>query len=175
MLVVPLIGSVALVVWICFYAYCLMWLMSCGELVEVDLPLLGSYYYYRWTKEEKWMMFFSLFMFFWVAAFLQAASKYVLIVGVANWYFKAEKKGEFSIFQGYWWLLRYNIGSILFGSWIISSVSIIVVVFEYIDYKIKNASSGVAAAPVRCVMSCFRCCLDCCNRFIKYINDNAYC
>lgn len=175
MVIVPLIGIVVMVVWICFYAYCLLWLMSCGEMIKVDVPLVGSYYSYKWTDQEKWMMWFSLFMFFWVSAFLLAASQYVLIVGVANWYFKAERKDEFSIFQGYWWLFRYNIGSILFGSFIIAVVCMIRAIFEYIDNKMKNSNGGAAAAPARWLMNCIRCCLDCCHRFVKYINENAYC
>jgi len=64
---------------------------------------------------------------------------------VANWYFKAEKKDEFSIFQGYWWLIRYNIGSILFGSFLIAVICTIRVAFEYIESKMKNANGGAAA------------------------------
>lgn len=91
MVIVPLIGIVVMCIWICFYAYSVLWLVSCGDMTLIETPV-GSYYSYTWSNKEKWMMWFSLFLFFWISAFLLAASQYVLIVGVANWYFKAEKK-----------------------------------------------------------------------------------
>lgn len=39
----------------------------------------------------------------------------------------------------------------------------------------KNVDGGAGVAPVRYLMNCVRCALDCCHRFVKYINENAYC
>lgn len=74
-------------------------------------------------------------------------------------------------------MLRYNLGSLAFGSFLIAVVVIIRLIFEYIDAKMKGVGEGgaVMAAPVKCLMKCVRCCLDCCHRFVKYINKNAYC
>lgn len=81
------------------------------------------------------MMWGSLFMFFWFSAFLVASTQYVLIVAVSSWYFttNTDKRGDFGIMRGYWWLVRYNLGSVLFGSFIIAVVCMIRAVFEYID------------------------------------------
>lgn len=64
----------------------------------------------------------------------------------------------------------------MFGSFIIALVWIVRVIFEYIDRKVRNSAgpnqmNRVAVA----VMNCCRCYLDCCHRFVKYINKNAYC
>jgi len=73
-------------------------------------------------------------------------------------------------------MLRYNLGSLAFGSFLIAVVTVIRLIFEYIDAKMKGVGeNGVMAAPVKCLMKCVRCCLDCCHRFVKYINKNAYC
>merc|ERR1712166_1567894 len=78
--------------------------------------------------------------------------------------------------RGYWWMFRYNLGSLAFGSFLIALVIVIRLIFEYIDKKMQGAGdAGVMAAPVKCLMGCIRCCLDCCHRFVKYINKNAYC
>jgi hypothetical protein len=130
MILIPVFGIVVMVVWILFYAYSLLWLMSCGKMTEqyVTVPItgqvLGTYLTFTWSDEQKYMMWSSLFFFFWVSAFLVAASQYVLIVAVASWYFttNTDKRGDFSIMRGYWWLFRYNLGSILFGSFIIAVV-----------------------------------------------------
>lgn len=39
----------------------------------------------------------------------------------------------------------------------------------------EGNNGGAAAAPVKFCLNCIRCCLDCCHRFVKYINENAYC
>ena len=80
-------------------------------------------------------MWFSAFFYLWICAFLMAATSYVLIVGVANWYFKAERKDEFSILTGVWWLFRYNLGSVLFGSFLIALIEYIRLIFEYVNKK----------------------------------------
>lgn len=143
----------------------------------INGDIIGTYVTYKWTKQEKYFMWASLFYFFWVSAFMIAASQYVLIVAVASWYFteNADRRGDFSILRGYHWLWRYNVGSVLFGSFLIAIVWTIRAIFEYIDKKMKDANLGTAVPVVKTLMNCIRCCLDCCHRFIKYINENAYC
>jgi len=125
------------------------------------------------------MVYFSLFCFFWICALIMACTEYVQIVAVASWYFSQNEEnpgGNYSICRGYWWMFRYNLGSLAFGSFLIACVIIIRLIFEYIDKKMKGVGEeGVMAAPVRCLMNCIRCCLACCHRFVKYINKNAYC
>lgn len=74
----------------------------------------------------------------------------MLIVAVASWYFtaKSDKRGDFSIIRGYWWLVRYNLGSVLFGSFLIAVVWMIRAIFEYIDSKMKNVNAQAGVAPV---------------------------
>lgn len=80
MILIPLAGILVMVVWILFYGYSLLWLMSCGKMVQsqVIVPgtgtVLGTYETFSWTDEQKYMMWGSLFMFFWFSAFLVAAS-----------------------------------------------------------------------------------------------------
>lgn len=84
-------------------------------------------------------MAYAIFMFLWVTAFILASSKYVIIVAVASWYFTSNKthRGDFSIWRGYKWLWRYNVGSVLFGAFVITLLWILRIIFEYIDRKIK--------------------------------------
>jgi len=76
------------------------------------------------------------------------------------------------LIRGFWWAFRYNFGSLAFGSFLLAIIWTIRVVFEYVDKKLKNFSDNNAAA--KCISNMVRCCLDCCHRFIKFINTNAY-
>jgi len=182
MIIVPVVGIFAIVVWILFFAYSLLWLMSCGDMKQNQLTsptgtILGTYVTYVWTDQEKYYMWASLFYFLWVTAFSLAATQFVLIVAVASWYFtsNSDRRGDFSIMRGYYWLWRYNLGSILIGSFLIAVIWFIRIVFEYVNQKLQNGGDNALASAAKCVQNGVRCCLDCCNRFIKYINDTAYC
>jgi hypothetical protein len=182
MVLIPIVGIVVMVVWILFYAYALLWLFSCGTMVErnFEIPggtVVGSYMSYVLNQEQKYMLWGSLFLFFWFSAFLIASAQFVLIVAVCSWYFttNSDKRGDFSVMRGYWWLIRYNLGSVLFGSFLIAVICMVRAVFEYIDSKMKNMNANAGVAAVQYLMNCVRCALDCCHRFVKYINENAYC
>ena len=107
-----------------------------------------------------------------------AMSQYVLIVAVVSWYFTENEhtRGNFSIMRGYWWAFRYNMGSLLFGSFILALIWTIRAIFEYLNRKIKSSfGDRPIPRPVSWMLTCCRCCIDCCHRFIKYVNMNAYC
>ena len=77
-ILVPLLGIVITVVWVFFFAYSMLWLFSCGTITTKE-TLLGttSYKSFEWADNEKLMIWYSLFCFFWVAAFIMAATTYV--------------------------------------------------------------------------------------------------
>ena len=137
MIIVPLLGIAVIICWFAAFTYGLLYLMSCGDIVLKENALL-TYYSYEWTDQQKYMMWYTAFLFFWITAFIVAATQYILIVAVVSWYFteNAETRGNFSLLRGYWWSIRYNIGSLLFGSFIIAVIWMIRTVFEYINRKI---------------------------------------
>jgi hypothetical protein len=135
---------VMILAWVLFFGYSLLWLMSCGQMKSNQLAnpvtgdIIGTYMTYVWTDEEKYFMWGSLFYFLWVTAFILAATEFVLIVAVASWYFteNSARRGDFSITRGYAWLWRYNLGSILFGSFLLALIWFVRIVFEYIANKL---------------------------------------
>ena len=135
-----------------------------------------NYKTYSYTDEQKYYIYASIFFFFWVTAFLIAVTDFVLIVAVCSWYFteNEDKRGNFSILKGYYWAFGKNMGSLLFGSFIIAIVWVVRIIFEYIERKIQS-NNGQMAPALQWVLKATRCCLDCCHRFIKYVNKNAYC
>merc|ERR1712051_713453 len=59
-----------------------------------------------------------------------------------------------------------------FGSLIQAIVWAIRVIFEYIANKVEAADPGNGCT--KCIVGCLRCCLAWFDRFIRYINRNAY-
>lgn len=74
------------------------------------------------------------------------------------------------------WLLRYNFGSVAFGSFLLALIWFIILVFQYIQKKFEKANemSGTSNRIAKCLFASCNCCLQCCHRFIKFLNKNAY-
>lgn len=65
---------------------------------------------------------------------------------------------------------RYHLGTIAFGSLIITICRIIRIALEYIHHKLKKYDNSFT----RAIMWCLRCFFYCLERFLKFINRNAY-
>ena len=147
-------------------------LVSCAE---IDLPTDGTQKKsLNLNTEQKTFAIISIFALFWIAELLSAMFKYVMIVAVSNWYFTSQDDhdGSFSLATGFWWTLRYNFGSLSLGSFLVALTWMVRLIFEYVEKKMK-AMTG-SNAPLACCSAVCRCVLDCCLKFVKYINMNAY-
>ena len=66
--------------------------------------------------------------------------------------------------------LIFHLGTIAFGSLIIAIVKLIRGILEYFEEKVKERTGTIA----RCLYCCCRCCLFCLEKFLKFLNRNAY-
>jgi len=64
----------------------------------------------------------------------------------------------------------YHLGTLAFGSLILAICRIIRVILEYINHKLSKYDN----ACVKALMCCLRCFFWCLEKFIKFINKNAY-
>ncbi|XP_077616987.1 choline transporter-like protein 4 isoform X2 [Crocuta crocuta] len=110
---------------------------------------------------------------FWTLNWVLALGQCVLAGAFASFYWAFHKPRDiptFPLISAFIRTLRYHTGSLAFGSLILTLVQIARVVLEYIDNKLRGAQNPVA----RCIMCCFKCCLWCLEKFIKFLNRNAY-
>mmetsp|Transcript_28906 Transcript_28906/g.35727 ORF Transcript_28906/g.35727 Transcript_28906/m.35727 type:complete len:253 (+) Transcript_28906:1115-1873(+) len=120
-----------------------------------------------------------IFGFIWIVAFLVSCNEFVVIVSAITWYFSDKTvedddgiPGDSDVSYGFYWSIRYHPGSLAFGSFILTIVWIIRLVFEYIGEKVVDATAGNGCT--KCLLACVHCCLDCFDRFIRYLNRNAF-
>ncbi|XP_066119265.1 choline transporter-like protein 4 [Saccopteryx bilineata] len=110
---------------------------------------------------------------FWTVNWVLALGQCVLAGAFASFYWAFSKPRDiptFPLSAAFVRTLRYHTGSLAFGALILSLVQIARVLLEYIDHKLRGAQNPVA----RCIMCCFKCCLWCLEKFIKFLNRNAY-
>ena len=97
---------------------------------------------------------------------------YFLAGVYARYYWDRERVGVpcMSLLSSIFRAIVFHLGTIAFGSLIISLVKVIRGVLEYFEEKVKDKTGSVA----RCLFCCCRCCLFCLERFLKFLNRNAY-
>ncbi|XP_073659353.1 choline transporter-like protein 2 isoform X1 [Tursiops truncatus] len=119
------------------------------------------------------LQIFNAFMFFWLANFVLALGQVTLAGAFASYYWALNKPDDlpaFPLFSAFGRALRYHTGSLAFGSLILAIVQIIRVILEYLDQRLKAAENKFA----KFLMTCLKCCFWCLEKFIRFLNRNAY-
>jgi len=115
---------------------------------------------------------FNIFGIFWGLFFVSAFGEMVLAGTFATWYWTFNKSDVpfFTVTASIGRTCRYHLGTLAFGSLILAICRIIRVILEYINHKLSKYDN----AFVKGIMCCCRCFFWCLEKFIKFINRNAY-
>ncbi|XP_030636989.1 choline transporter-like protein 2 isoform X2 [Chanos chanos] len=119
------------------------------------------------------LQFYNVFLFFWCANFVTALGQMTLAGAFASYYWAFRKPNDIPscpLFASLGRALRYHTGSLAFGSLILSIIQLIRVLLEYLDHKLKGAQNKFA----KFLLCCLKCCFWCLEKFIKFLNRNAY-
>ncbi|XP_018417917.1 PREDICTED: choline transporter-like protein 2 isoform X1 [Nanorana parkeri] len=130
----------------------------------------GETYYHKYLII---LQIYNVFMFLWLANFVIALGQVTLAGAFASYYWAFKKPDDmpaFPIFSSLGRALRYHTGSLAFGSLILAIVQLIRIMLEYLDHKLKGAENKCA----RFLLCCLKCCFWCLEKFIKFLNRNAY-
>lgn len=156
---------------------CVFWEFGYDPQVNLDSILNGSSQHFetfiRFVNEHQWIpQVYSIFMLFWITAFIIGFSQLVLAGVYARYYWDRERVGVpcSSLFASFFRALIFHLGTIAFGSLIIAIVKLIRSILEYVEKKLKDKTGSIA----RCLFCCCRCCLFCLEKFLKFLNRNAY-
>ncbi|CAI5768123.1 Choline transporter-like protein [Podarcis lilfordi] len=109
----------------------------------------------------------------WCINFVIALGQCVLAGAFASYYWAFKKPQDIpacAVCNAFVRTLRYHIGSLAFGSLILTIVQLIRIVLEYMDHKLKGSGNKLA----KCLLCCMKCCFWCLEKFIKFLNRNAY-
>ncbi|XP_074640243.1 choline transporter-like protein 1 [Tubulanus polymorphus] len=128
---------------------------------------------YEDDKVLFYLKWFYVFGFLWLTQFVVACHEIVIAGAIATWFFTRNKKklGCCSpILASIGRLIRYHLGSAAFGSFIIALVKFARLILAYIQKKV----AGKAGPLVDFILKCLQCCLWCFEKFLKFVNRNAY-
>uniref|UniRef100_H3C1F0 Choline transporter-like protein n=1 Tax=Tetraodon nigroviridis TaxID=99883 RepID=H3C1F0_TETNG len=119
------------------------------------------------------LQLYNVFAFLWCANFVIALGQCTLAGAFASYYWAFTKPDDiptFPVSASFIRSLRYHVGSLAFGALILTLVQIVRIILEYIDHKTKAAQNPCA----RFLLCCLKCCFWCLEKFIKFLNRNAY-
>ncbi|XGW35646.1 hypothetical protein V3C99_019111 [Haemonchus contortus] len=128
------------------------------------------------VKQEKtifWLQVYNLFAFFWMMCFVSALGDISLAGAFASYYWARNKPKDvpsFPVLRALGRALRYNLGSLAFGSLIIAVIKLIRVLLEYLDKKLSTTNSTV----IKVILSALKCCFWCLEVFFKFLTKNAF-
>ncbi|KAM8883156.1 choline transporter-like protein 4 [Synchiropus picturatus] len=119
------------------------------------------------------LQIYNAVAFLWCVNFVIALGQCTLAGAFASYYWAFTKPDDIPMFPlsaSFIRTLRYHVGSLAFGSLILTLVQIVRILLEYIDHKTRGAQNPVA----RFILCCMKCCFWCLEKFIKFLNRNAY-
>uniref|UniRef100_A0A8C4K5J5 Choline transporter-like protein n=1 Tax=Dromaius novaehollandiae TaxID=8790 RepID=A0A8C4K5J5_DRONO len=125
---------------------------------------------------HKYIFIFQLanaFVFLWLVNFAIALGQCTLAGAFASYYWAFRKPADiplWPLFSSFGRAIRYHTGSLAFGALILAIVQLVRVILEYLDHKLKGTQNSFT----RFLLCCLKCCFWCLEKFLKFINRNAY-
>jgi len=118
---------------------------------------------------------YVLFGFLWTIASFNNIGWTTMSGSVSHWYFfreDATAKTKVPLIRSLGRVLRYHLGSIFFGSFIIATIQLIRILLMALDrYTKKQQKSNLA---LKLIIKCTQCCLWCLEKTIKFITNYCY-
>ncbi|XP_034558102.1 choline transporter-like protein 5-A isoform X2 [Notolabrus celidotus] len=115
----------------------------------------------------------NLLIFLWLVNFSLALEQCTLAGAFASYYWARRKPRDIPpcpLFSSFSRAVRFHTGSLALGALIISVVQLVRILLEYLEQKLRGVNNSVS----RFIMLCLKCCFWCLERFIRYLNRNAY-
>ncbi|KAF7399237.1 hypothetical protein HZH68_007829 [Vespula germanica] len=122
-----------------------------------------------WVKYMWWVYIIGLI---WTSEFIIACQDMVIAGAVAHWYFRDKDASLSPVCSAIGNLISYHLGSVACGSFLITLFKLPRLILTYFHKKFeKNKETSPCA---QCGLKCCICCFYCLEKFIRYMNHNAY-
>uniref|UniRef100_A0A8C7UTJ3 Choline transporter-like protein n=1 Tax=Oncorhynchus mykiss TaxID=8022 RepID=A0A8C7UTJ3_ONCMY len=123
------------------------------------------------------LQIYNVVAFLWCVNFVIAMGQCSLAGAFASYYWALNKPSDiptFPLSQAFIRTIRYHVGSLAFGALILTLIQIIRIILEYLDHKTRGKAGAAQNPCSRFLMCCLKCCFWCLEKFIKFLNRNAY-
>ncbi|XP_016304933.1 choline transporter-like protein 1 [Sinocyclocheilus anshuiensis] len=127
---------------------------------------------FRLTGALQYMTWYHAVGLIWISEFILACQQMTVAGAVVTYYFTRDKTKlpVTPILSSVLRLVRYHLGTVAKGSFIITLVKIPRLILMYIHNQLKGKENACA----RCMLKACICCLWCLEKCLNYLNQNAY-
>lgn len=120
----------------------------------------------------RYMWWYALIAFLWNCEFILGCQQLVISGAVSSWYFCRDRSNlPCPVGRSIRRLFCYHMGTVAFGSFLITLLQIPRIILAYITEKLKSYEDNQI---VKGILYCCSCCLWCLENFLQYLNRNAY-
>jgi len=132
----------------------------------------GEYVGLEANNQLKGMIIYLLFAFLWTLNFILGVYEVSVSGAIADWYwsYHGKEMKPLPVLRSLARTIRYNLGSVAFGALLIAIVQFIRIALQYVKDRLKGAENRFA----KILITCLQCCMACFQRFLEFINKNAY-
>ncbi|KAJ8371675.1 hypothetical protein AAFF_G00303510 [Aldrovandia affinis] len=155
-----------------FWVYWIMVLLFLGTAGSpVQNPETGLVEF-RMSGPLQYMSWYHAVGLIWISEFLLACQQMTVAGAVVTYYFTRDKSNlpMTPILSSVFRLMRYHLGTVAKGAFIITLVEIPRLILTYIHNQLKGRENACA----RCMLKACICCLWCLEKCLTYLNQNAY-
>ncbi|RVE76268.1 hypothetical protein OJAV_G00006870 [Oryzias javanicus] len=165
----PLLTFLSLMLFWVYWIAVLLFLGTSGTPMKNNSTELVEY---RMEGPLQYTVWYHAVGLIWISEFILAFQQMTTALVVANYYFTKDKSTMVStpILSAMMQTIRYHLGTIAKGSFIITLVKIPRLILTYIHSQLKGKENACA----RCMLKACVCCLWCLEKCLAYLNQNAY-
>ncbi|XP_034935697.1 CTL-like protein 1 isoform X2 [Chelonus insularis] len=120
----------------------------------------------------KYMWWVYVIALIWVSEFITACQCLVIAGSVAHWYFRGKDASVSPVCSSMGKLVAYHLGSVACGSFLITLFKLPRLILTYLHQKFERTKETSPCS--QCGLKSCICCFWCLERFIRFMNHNAY-
>uniref|UniRef100_A0A8C1ISX0 Choline transporter-like protein n=1 Tax=Cyprinus carpio TaxID=7962 RepID=A0A8C1ISX0_CYPCA len=155
-----------------FWVYWIMVLLFLGTSGNPEKSEETGLVEFRLRGGLQYMTWYHAVGLIWISEFILACQQMTVAGAVVTYYFTRDKNKlpVTPILSSVLRLVRYHLGTVAKGSFIITLVKIPRLILMYIHNQLKGKENACA----RCMLKACICCLWCLEKCLNYLNQNAY-
>lgn len=185
-MLIPIMALAMFICWVVVGGITFMYVFTVGKIGQAMTPSTDGgastplpYTSIERTEFEYYNIGYFFFLCLWVAYFIDAINQFCIASTAAIWYFSdkdphnlKKKKVVKPVGKSIYRVFRYHPGTIAFGAFLLAVVKMLQIIMNYVEKQMK--SKGKMNKVKEFIIKCLKCCLKCLERFIKFLNKNAY-
>uniref|UniRef100_A0AAY5F3L3 Choline transporter-like protein n=1 Tax=Electrophorus electricus TaxID=8005 RepID=A0AAY5F3L3_ELEEL len=127
---------------------------------------------FQMAEPLQYMVWYHAVGLIWVSEFILACQQMTVAGAVVTYYFTRDKSQLplTPIVSSAMRLMRYHLGTVAKGAFIITLVELPRLILTYIHSQLKGSENACA----RCMLKACVCCLWCLEKCLSFLNQNAY-